>query len=203
MSTLTRRQQEIWQAIREWYDSRNYAPTLDEIGKMVGINSRSTVHQHIQSLITSGHLEEATEGKRAYRIPNAWTDQHPQISLPLKGWIAAGRPIEAIPDQNDISPNELFLGPKRYALKVKGESMIDIGVMDGDFVVIQHAESARNGDIVVALVERDETTLKRIYYLPDGQVELRPENRTMQPMVYPDASVQVQGKMVGLFRSYS
>ena len=204
---LTRRQQQIWEVIQSWYYRHGYAPTLDEIGQAVGINTRSTVHQHVQTLIKQGLLL-ATEGKRAYQMPRQVTERHPQMSLdltslPLEGQIAAGRPIEAIGDRNEISPNELFTGPGRYALKVKGESMIDIGVMDGDYVVIQRAEDARNGDIVVALIEREEATLKRIYYLPDGQVELRPENSSMQPMVYPATSVQVQGRMVGLVRNYS
>ena len=201
MSKLTRRQQEILQTIRTWFDAQGYAPTLDEIGKKAGINSRSTVHQHVQTLINLGYLEEALEGKRAYKIPALWTEAPIQECLPLFGKIAAGKPIEAL-DKNEISPNELFLGPNRYALKVQGESMRDIGVMDGDYVVIQHAETACNNDIVVAYVEGDGATLKRIFYLPDGRIELHPENSNMQPMTYPASSVQVQGKMVGLFRSY-
>lgn len=203
MSKLTRRQQEILQTIRSLFELNGYAPTLDQIGNQAGINTRSTVHQHVQSLISLGYLEEASEGKRAYSIPAHWTAEPEPIhsSLQLLGKIAAGKPIEAL-DKNEISPNELFLGPNRYALKVQGESMRDIGVMDGDYVVIQHAETATNNDIVVAYVEGDGATLKRIFYLADGRVELHPENSNMQPMVYPASSVQVQGKMVGLFRSY-
>lgn len=203
MSKLTRRQQEILQTIRSLFELNSYAPTLDQIGTQAGINTRSTVHQHVQSLISLGYLDEAAEGKRAYSIPADWTAEPEAIhsSLQLLGKIAAGKPIEAL-DKNEISPNELFLGPNRYALKVQGESMRDIGVMDGDYVVIQHAETASNNDIVVAYVEGDGATLKRIFYLADGRVELHPENSTMQPMVYPAHSVQVQGKMVGLFRSY-
>jgi repressor LexA len=101
-----------------------------------------------------------------------------------------------------IDPTVLLSGNGRYVLEVRGDSMTDIGIMDGDFIVIQQQDNAKNGAIVVALVNREEATLKRIYHLPDGKVELRPENSTMQPMVYPAASVQVQGAMVGLFRSY-
>ena len=203
MSTLTKRQQEIWEVIRKWYQTHGYTPTLDEIGKVVGINTRSTVHQHIQALIKQGYLL-VSAGKRAYEIPVDDMERNPQMNLglPLQGQIAAGKPIEAIPDQNDISPNELFTGVGRYALKVRGDSMIDIGVMDGDYVVIQSVEDAHNGDIVVALVEREESTLKRIFYHANGEVELRPENPEMEPMVYPGDSVQVQGLMVGLFRTY-
>ncbi|TXH78190.1 MAG: transcriptional repressor LexA [Thiothrix sp.] len=203
MSKLTRRQQEILQTIRSLFELNGYAPTLDQIGTQAGINTRSTVHQHVQSLISLGYLDEASEGKRAYSIPADWTTVPESIhsSLQLLGKIAAGKPIEAL-DKNEISPNELFLGPNRYALKVQGESMRDIGVMDGDYVVIQHAETASNNDIVVAYVDGDGATLKRIFYLADGRIELHPENSNMQPIVYPADRVQVQGKMVGLFRSY-
>ncbi|MGB0845820.1 MAG: transcriptional repressor LexA [Thiolinea sp.] len=204
---LTRRQQQIWEVIHKWYRRHGYTPTLDEIGKAVGLNTRSTVHQHVQTLIRENYLKAAS-GKRAYEMMPEDTERHPQMplslpTLPLEGQIAAGRPIEAIADRNDISPSEMFTGPGRYALKVRGESMIDIGVMDGDYVVIQRIEDARNGDIVVALVEREEATLKRIFYHDTGFVELRPENTEMQPMFYPADSVQVQGRMVGLFRNYN
>lgn len=200
---LTRRQQQIWEIIQSLYARLGYAPTLDEIAQASGIATRSTIHQHVQALIREGRLLAAA-GKRAYRLPDASVAQHPQMAmhLPLMGRIAAGKPIEAIPDRTEINPSELFTGHDRYVLQVRGDSMIDIGIMDGDFVVIQRQESARNGDIVVALVEREEATLKRFFALADGRVELRPENSTMPPMLYPAASVQVQGKMVGLFRSY-
>ncbi|SDZ92796.1 MAG: transcriptional repressor LexA [Candidatus Thiothrix putei] len=202
---LTRRQQQMMDIIQSLYARNGYAPTLDEIAQAGGISTRSTVHQHVQALIREGRLQ-ATAGKRAYRMPETAVARHPQmplsLGLPLAGRIAAGKPIEAIAGKDEINPSDLFSGNGRYVLEVRGESMIDIGIMDGDFVVIQQQENARDGDIVVALVEREEATLKRLYRQPDGQIELRPENSQMQPMVYPAESVQVQGKMVGLFRSY-
>ncbi|MGB5600166.1 MAG: transcriptional repressor LexA [Thiothrix litoralis] len=202
---LTRRQQQIMDIIQSLYARNGYTPTLDEIASAGGISTRSTVHQHVQALIREGRLH-ATPGKRAYRMPETAVARHPQmplrLGLPLAGRIAAGKPIEAISGKDEINPGDLFRGNGRYVLEVRGESMIDIGIMDGDFVVIQQQEDACDGDIVVALVEREEVTLKRIYRLADGRIELRPENRTLQPMVYPTESVQVQGKMVGLFRSY-
>lgn len=175
---------------------------MDEIAQACGINTRSTVHQHVQALIREGYLHAAT-GKRAYRLPEVTVAGHPQmaLSLPLQGRIAAGKPIEAISGRDEINPADLFRGRGRYVLEVRGESMRDVGIMDGDFVVIQPQDEVRNGDIVVALVEREEVTLKRIFYLPDGLVELRPENSQLQAMIYPASSVQVQGRLVGLFRS--
>ncbi|QQZ29136.1 transcriptional repressor LexA [Thiothrix subterranea] len=202
---LTRRQQQIWDIIQSLYARNGYTPTLDEIAQAGGISTRSTVHQHVQALIREGRLH-TTAGKRAYRLPETTVARHPQmplrLGLPLAGRIAAGKPIEAIAGKDEINPSDLFGGNGRYVLEVRGESMIDIGIMDGDFVVIQQQDNARDGDIVVALVEREEATLKRLYRLPDGHIELRPENSQMQPMLYPAESVQVQGKMVGLFRSY-
>ena len=202
---LTRRQQQIMDIIQSLYARNGYTPTLDEIALAGGISTRSTVHQHVQVLIREGRLQ-ATSGKRAYRMPEAAVARHPQmllgLGLPLAGRIAAGKPIEAISGKDEINPSDLFGGSGRYVLEVRGESMIDIGIMDGDFVVIQQQENAHDGDIVVALVEREEATLKRLFRLADGHIELRPENRSLQPMVYPAESVQVQGKMVGLFRSY-
>ncbi|MBU0653598.1 MAG: transcriptional repressor LexA [Gammaproteobacteria bacterium] len=200
---LTRRQQQVMDIIQTLYARNGYAPTLDEIAQESGINTRSTVHQHVQALIREGRLQTAT-GKRAYHMSESAVARHPQmsLSLPLIGRIAAGKPIEAISGRDEINPSDIFTGKGRYVLEVRGESMIDIGIMDGDFVVIQQQEEARNGEIVVALVEREEATLKRLFHLADGKIELRPENSSMQPMVYPEESVQIQGKMVGLFRSY-
>lgn len=200
---LTRRQQQVMEIIQELYARNGYPPTLDEIAHASGINTRSTVHQHVQALIREGRLQSAS-GKRAYGMPEAAFTRHPQMSLnlPLVGRIAAGKPIEAITGRDEINPNDIFTGKGRYVLEVQGESMIDIGIMDGDFVVIQQQEEARNGEIVVALVDLEEATLKRFFRQPDGRIELRPENRTMKPMVYPEDSVKIQGKMVGLFRSY-
>jgi len=197
---LTRRQLQVWEIIQTLSARNGYAPTLDEIAQASGINTRSTVHQHVQALIREAYLEAAS-GKRAYQIPTV-AQVRPATNLPLAGRIAAGKPIEAITGHDQINPSDLFSGNGRYVLEVCGESMTDIGIMDGDFVVIQQQGHARDGEIVVALVEREEATLKRIYHLPDGRVELRPENRQMQPMRYPAESVQVQGRMVGLFRNY-
>lgn len=198
---LTRRQKQVMEVIQNLYARNGYTPTLDEIGCATGINTRSTVHQHVQALIREGRLQEAV-GKRAYCMPENTIAGHPQMSLPLVGRIAAGKPIEAISGRDEISPTDIFAGNGRYVLEVQGESMIGIGIMDGDFVVIRQQEEARNGEVVVALVDGEEATLKRIYYLPDNRVELRPENSSLQPMIYPVERVQVQGKMVGLFRSY-
>ena len=195
---LTRRQQQIMDIIHKLYAQNGYLPTLDEIAHAGGINTRSTVHQHVQALIQQGYLE-ATTGKRAYRLPEPAARED---YLPLLGKIAAGQPIEALASQNEISADEMFRGQGRFVLKVSGESMRDIGIMDGDYVVIQKQNIASNGEIIVALVDKQEATLKRIFYLPNRKIELRPENSDMESLIYPAKSVQVQGKLVGVFRTY-
>ena len=195
---LTRRQQQIMDIIHKLYAQNGYLPTLDEIAHAGGINTRSTVHQHVQALIQQGYLA-ATTGKRAYRLPEPAARED---YLPLLGKIAAGRPIEALASQNEISADEMFRGQGRFVLKVSGESMRDIGIMDGDYVVIQKQNIASNGEIIVALVDKQEATLKRIFYLPNRKIELRPENSDMESLIYPAKSVQVQGKLVGVFRTY-
>ena len=195
---LTRRQQQIMDIIHKLYAQNGYLPTLDEIAHAGGINTRSTVRQHVQALIQQGYLA-ATTGKRAYRLPEPAARED---YLPLLGKIAAGQPIEALASQNEISADEMFRGQGRFVLKVSGESMRDIGIMDGDYVVIQKQNIASNGEIIVALVDKQEATLKRIFYLPNRKIELRPENSDMESLIYPAKSVQVQGKLVGVFRTY-
>lgn len=195
---LTRRQQQIMDIIHKLYAQNGYLPTLDEIAHAGGINTRSTVHQHVQALIQQGYLA-ATTGKRAYRLPEPAARED---YLPLLGKIAAGQPIEALASQNEISADEMFRGQGRFVLKVSGESMRDIGIMDGDYVVIQKQNIASNGEIIVALVDKQEATLKRIFYLPNRKIELRPENSDMESLIYPAKNVQVQGKLVGVFRTY-
>ena len=195
---LTRRPQQIMDIIHKLYAQNGYLPTLDEIAHAGGINTRSTVHQHVQALIQQGYLA-ATTGKRAYRLPEPAARED---YLPLLGKIAAGQPIEALASQNEISADEMFRGQGRFVLKVSGESMRDIGIMDGDYAVIQKQNIASNGEIIVALVDKQEATLKRIFYLPNRKIELRPENSDMESLIYPAKSVQVQGKLVGVFRTY-
>ena len=196
--TLTKKQQAAYEAIQKLTYQGGRQPTLDEIAVELNITSKSTVHEHVQALIRTGLLLSG-KGKKAYQLP----EELAEINLPILGRIAAGKPIEAVSDQKTVSPNEVLVRSDRYALLVRGDSMIDIGVMDGDYVVIQRQEHARSGEVAAVLIDDYETTLKRIYYLGDGRVELRPENRTLQPMFYPAESVQVQGKMVGLFRKWS
>lgn len=198
---LTEQQANILSFIEQTLIRTGTAPTLAEIGLAVGITSRGAVHRHVQALTDKGYLERKPHGWRAMRLG----DEHAgrTATLPLLGRIAAGQPIEAIPDQEEINLMDFLLGPDRYALLVKGESMVEAGILDGDTVIIRRRDRARSGDIVVALIDDGEATLKRIKYRPDGYIELIPANASMSTMIYGAERVRIQGVLVGQFRTYS
>lgn len=194
---LTSKQSQVLQTIQHLTRRMGYLPTLEEIGQSLGIG-RSTVHKHIRTLIANNYLLEA-DGKAAYQLLEPLEDEE---TLPYLGKIAAGCPIEAIPDQQNINLAKLFYGPDRYVLRVTGDSMIEAGVWDDDFVVIQKRSEAREGDIIVALVDRYEVTLKYYHPKETGVIELRPANSLMDSMYYPADQVEIQGVMIGVFRDY-
>lgn len=177
-----------------------HSPTLVEIGKAMEISSKGTIHRYVQNLRNQGLLAQPERGWRGIRLAdNALSNS---TTLPLVGRIAAGQPIEAIQNHEEVNLSEMFVGKDRFALQIKGDSMIDIGILDGDIVVIQPQDTAQFGDIVVALIDDQEATLKRFKRLKDGRVELSPENQDLQPMIYEASRVKIQGLLVGQLRSY-
>ncbi|MEJ2590833.1 MAG: transcriptional repressor LexA [Candidatus Thiodiazotropha sp.] len=196
---LTRRQQEIYQALKENQARFDHPPTYDELCQLLGLSSRGSLHKHIQALVQAG-LVEPTEGlQRGIRLTD---DGDPDSGIPYLGRIAAGRPIEAIsnPERMRI-PDELLGRGPCYVLRVTGDSMIEEGIFDGDFVVIEQQDRADNGDIVVALINDAEVTLKKIEQQP-GKVILYPANASMAAMVFRPDEVQIQGILRGLMRNY-
>ena len=203
---LTRRQQEIYDYLRVHLDDFPHPPTLDELCDALGLKSRGSLHKQIQALIEAGLVEPMNNLRRGIRLAESAADTshaaNDQDALPLYGRIAAGRPIEAIANSETIQvPPRLRTTRPCYVLEVKGDSMIEEGILDGDWVVIEQRDYARNGEIVVALVDDQEATLKRIEQTP-GQVVLHPANSSMQPMRYLPEQVQIQGVLVGQMRSY-
>ena len=196
---LTRLEEKVLQYITQYITRNGHAPTLAEIGDAVGIRSRGTVHRYVEALANKGHLHRSGRSWRGIRL--AGEHDRRLTILPLAGRIAAGGPIEAIPDQAEINFSELLLGSDRYVLQVKGDSMMDAGILDGDLVVVRHTDTADNGDIVVALIDRGEATLKRLRKHGD-RVELIPANRALAPMIYPADRVHIQGVVVGQVRLY-
>lgn len=177
-----------------------HSPTLVEIGEAMEVKSKGTIHRYIQNLRNQGLLAQTERGWRGIRLADdALTHS---TTLPLVGRIAAGQPIEAIYEENEINLSEMFVGKDRYALQIKGDSMIDIGILDGDIVIIQPQNTAQFGDIVVALIDNEEATLKRYKHLKNGSIELSPENQNLQAMIYDESRVKIQGLLVGQLRSY-
>ncbi len=195
---LTRKQEQVLQCITRYIAIHGHGPTLDEIGSAIGINSKGTVHRYVKALEDKGHLHRNTQWRGMRLTGEA---ERRSNSLPFVGRISAGKPIEAISGEDEINFSELLLGSDRYVLKIEGDSMIDAGIYDGDFVIIKHADTAKTGDIVVALIDQHEATLKRLKRKRHG-VELIPENASMQPVFYDDGRVQIQGILVGQVRLY-
>ena len=200
---LTGRQQEIWSFLVEYVDRHGYPPTVREIGEAVGLASPSTVHAHLANLERAGLIKRDPTKPRALELVGRDKPEPTVVALPklpLLGQIAAGGPLLA--DQNvedEIAVPETLRGD--FVLRVKGESMIEAGILDGDLVVVRRAQDARNGDIVVALAgddeSADEATVKT-FYRETGRVRLQPENAALEP-IYAE-HVQILGKVVGVFR---
>ena len=200
ISILTALEQRMLRFIGDYLERRGQAPTLAEIGQALGLRSRGTVHRYVQALVDKGYLHHTERGWRGIRLAKQPLP-HSHATLPLAGRIAAGQPIEAIPGQTEFDFSD-FIQDSNYALEVKGDSMCDIGILDGDTVIIRSQATARNGDIVVALIDGREATLKRFERLGDEHVRLIPENGTMQAMVYAAQRVEIQGVLVGQLRRY-
>ena len=205
---LTGRQQEIWKFLTDYVDEHGYPPTVREIGEAVGLASPSTVHAHLANLERAGLIKRDPTKPRALELRR---DPKPDAAradevhrLPLVGEIAAGGPLLA--EQNVEGyiavPEPLARGGEEFLLRVKGDSMINAGILEGDLVVVRRQQDARNGDIVVALAGADETadeaTVKR-FFKEHGRIRLQPENDALEP-IYTDY-VEVLGKVTGVFRS--
>ena len=174
------------------------SPTLAEIAEGIGYTSRGSVHRYVKSLINEGYLSSDGANRNLHCTGKPRAD----LTIPLLGRIAAGRPIEAISERMEINITDLFAGPDRFVLQVNGDSMIEAGIHDRDYVIVQQSGTAREGDIVVALVDGYDATLKRYHALPGNRIRLVPENPAMEPMIFSADQVQIQGIVVGQMRQY-
>ena len=203
--SLTRRQQEIYDYLREQLPRMPHPPTLDELCHSLGLKSRGSLHKQIQALIDAGLVEPMHNLRRGIRLTVQAQHEpggHESDELPLYGYIAAGQPIEAISNPDTIAvPPPLRTQNPCYVLQVRGDSMIEEGILDGDWVVIEQRDTARNGEIVVALVRDGEATLKRLEKKSD-EIILHPANSHMQSQHYHPSEVRIQGILVGQMRSY-
>ncbi len=201
---LTRRQREMVDCIEGFIREFGYSPTLEEIGRRMGLSSLATVHKHLQNLESKGLIKRNWNHSRSIElVPMAVEPTAAATALPLMGEVAAGLPIEAIENQEPIEvPRDMFgRGRDSFVLRVRGSSMIDDGIRDGDLIIIESRKKAEPGQTVIALIDGTETTVKRFY--PDGDtILLKPANETMSPMRFHASQVQIQGIVVGLMRRY-
>jgi repressor LexA len=199
---LTRRQREIYDYIREFVADRGYSPSLQEIGGHFGLSSVATVHKHVQHLVEKGYLRKAWNRSRSVE-PMETGGGSAALELPLLGTVAAGAPIEAIenPDRIHVPAEMVRRAEDTYVLQVRGDSMIEDHIQDGDFVVVEKRHEARNGETVVALVGGSDATLKK-FYRRGPKVVLEPANQALRPIELPAGDVQIRGVVRGLLRSY-
>ena len=198
---LTRRQREIFDYIKDFVLENGYSPSLEEIGAHFGLSSVATVHKHVHHLVEKGLLKKAWNRSRS--VEPVHQDEGGAVTLPLAGTVAAGQPIEAIEDNETLEVPRDLVPPRgeSFALRVRGDSMIDDQIRDGDFVVVESRSEARNGETVVALIRGADATLKK-FYRSGSQVRLEPANATMQPIEVPAADVEIRGVVCGLLRRY-
>lgn len=206
---LYKKEREVLEFIAQFQKQYGYSPKLSEMAKATGHRSNSTMHSIVRSLVEKGYIQKVEGNTRVLKIldqkiANAALGNQPSMELPLMGYIAAGKPLEPHTDPNasfQVSASMITGKRTAYVLQVKGRSMIDDGIMDGDYVVIEKVQEAVNGDIVVAIVDDHHATLKRFYKEEGGKVVLKPANTEMEP-IYP-SSLTIQGKVVGLIRKFS
>jgi len=201
---LYKRQKQILDFINQYIQKNGWAPTLRQIARAIGVSSLATIHEHLQTLEKKGVLKRYTGLVRGIEVKRESKLVSPtlQIELPVLGFIAAGQPIEPYTDPNAtimVTPGMISGKKRSFVLQVKGDSMVDEGILDGDFVVVEQQEEANNGDIVVALLENGLATLKR-YFKETTRIRLEPANSKMSPIF--STNVKVQGKVVGVIRRY-
>jgi repressor LexA len=204
---ITRRQKQVYDYISTFVAERGYCPSFEEIGDGLGLSSLATVHKHISNLEKKGLLKRDYNRSRSIDLlpPKGKLKQamgvNPGLALPLLGRIAAGRPIEAVQNPETISLADFVRSKEVFVLQVRGDSMQDEHIVDGDYVMVEKTRLAHNGDIVVALVESSDCTLKRFYKEGD-QIRLQPSNAAMPPIMVPAALVEIQGRVIGVLRKY-
>ncbi len=202
MATLTKRQKQMVDFLEDYIEQHGYAPTLAEVGEYFGLSSLATVHKHLRNLESKGFIRRVPNHSRALEVAVKDSRTSSTRDLPLLGLVAAGAPIDAIEGNDTISvPQEFVRRDNTFCLRVKGESMVDEGIRDGDYIIVEGREVANPGETVVALIG-DEATVKKYYREPDGRIRLQPANPSMEPIYVPEDNLRIRGVVVGLMRHY-
>jgi repressor LexA len=205
---LTKRQKEVLDFLVSFANKQGYSPSFEEIAKALRLTSLATVHKHISTLERKGFIRRGYNQSRSIEVTQLPKSVREQVQernsteLPMAGRIAAGRPLEAVEDRETFSLAEFARGGNSFVLQVKGNSMMDDHILNGDYIVVEQTQVANPGEIVVALVGGDEATLKRFYREPGGRVRLQPANSEMQPILLPASEVKIQGRVIGVLRKY-
>ncbi len=204
---LTKRQKQVLDFIAGFVEENGYCPSYDEIARGLDLASLATVHKHISVLEGKNYLKRGFNQSRSLELSPKYLQEQRRNKpapgeIPLLGRIAAGSPVEAVEQRETLNFADFAGNPDTFALEVRGNSMIDDHICDGDLILLQRVSEARDGDIVVALVAGSETTLKRFYREPGDMVRLQPANSTLQPILVPAKDVQVQGRLLAVLRKY-
>jgi repressor LexA len=199
---LTRRQKEILDYVSDHISREGYAPTIEEIGDHFGLSSLATVHKHLSNLQEKGLIKRAWNRSRALElVPSEMTVR--AVELPLMGRVAAGSPIEAVQSTETIwVPEDMIGRGQTYVLQVKGDSMIEEQIRDGDYVIVEDRDTARDGEMVIALLDGENVTLKKMYREAGGRIRLQPANSQMDPLYVDAERMRVQGVVIGVLRKY-
>jgi repressor LexA len=201
--SLTKRQREILTYLANYSEERGYAPSFEEIATQFNYNSLATVHEHLTNLERKGYIKRAYNESRGIELmPSEVLPR--AISLPLLGTVAAGLPIEAVqvPESIGVPEDLVRRGGNHYVLRVRGNSMIDEQIRDGDFVIVNDKRSADNGEMVIALIDGTSATVKKFYRERDGRIRLQPANETMDPIYVHEDEISIQGIVVGVLRRF-
>ncbi len=206
---LTRRQKEVMDFLSSFIEKHGYSPSYEEVAAGLGLASLATVHKHIQALEAKQYVRRSYNHSRSLEIGERFFAEekarkpalaHPTV--PLLGRIAAGSPVEAIANPETLHFSDFVGNENTFALEVRGESMIEDHICSGDFVLVEKTDAVKNGEIVVALLDGSDATLKRYYAEPDGLIRLQPANSSMPPILVDPASLQIQGRVLAVMRKY-
>jgi repressor LexA len=202
---LTKRQREILNYLGEYTERNGYAPSFEEIAETFSYSSLATVHEHLSNLERKGYIKRSYNESRAIEILPSEVAPPRAVELPLLGAVAAGMPIEALAHHETMTVPESFVSHRsgnHYVLRVRGNSMIEEQIRDGDFVVVNGRQAADNGEMVIAMLNGDSATVKKFYRERDGRIRLQPANETMAPIYVHENDVTIQGVVVGVLRRY-
>jgi repressor LexA len=205
---VTKRQKQVLDFVAQFVDENGYSPSYEEIKAGLKLKSLATIHKHITTLESKQYLKRGFNQSRSLDLGPKYVPEQRRVrpdaslDIPLAGRIAAGAPVEAIEQRETVGFGDFVGNPDVYALEVRGDSMIEDHICSGDVALIERTASARDGDIVVALIEGSEATLKRFFREPDGRARLQPANSALQPIFVPMKDLEIQGKLLAVLRKY-